>query len=203
MVTRFSLLALMLAATAAAGCKSPYHSDQLAGTGAVVGGMAGAALSKSHPLAGAATGAIIGAVTGEVVGEAMDESEARNQALFQARLGRQMTGTVSHHDIIAMSQAGLGDQVIITHIRNHGVVQTPSAADLVALKQSGVSDPVLAAMQMPPPASGPPVVYGPGPQPVVVREYWGPPRYYRDPWYGPPCHGGPGPRVGWGVSVWR
>jgi hypothetical protein len=200
MLMRLSLGVTLLAAFAAAGCKSPYHSDQLAGTGAVVGGLAGAAISK-NPLAGAATGALIGGVSGAIVGDAMDEADARNQALFQARLGRQFTGTVTHQDVIQMSQAQLGDQVIVTHIRKHGVTQPPSAADLIALKQAGVSDQVLAAMQQSPPVSGPPVVYG-APPPVVVHEYWGPrPRYYHDPWCGPHYHHGP--RVGWGVSVWR
>lgn len=195
---RIALLLVLAGAPAAAGCKSPYHADQLGGAGALVGAGVGAAVTKSNPLAGAAVGALVGGASGTIIGDALDESEARNQALFQQRMGRQFSGSVTNQDIIAMSQAQLGDQVIISHIRNHGVTAPPTAADLVLLKQQGVSDPVLLAMQQPPP--GPPVYAAPPPRPVVVEEhYWGPgpwgPRYY-----GPPHRHYHGPRVGWAIE---
>ena len=171
-----------------------------AGTGAAIGEQSG------HPGAGAVIGTAIGAITGGAIGDNIDEDVARNRAEVEARMGRQMAGAVTPQDVVAMTQAGLSDDVIATHIRAHGVAQPPQVNDLINLRNQGVSDHVLKALQSTPgPQSAP--AYVAGPQPVIVEErvypyyrpYWGPPPPY---WYGYRRHGPPHRhRPGYSVGV--
>lgn len=199
---------LLLAVLAVTGCASPYRADRGALFGGVMGAglgaVAGAALGD--PLAGAAIGGVAGTMTGAVVGGAIDDVEARNRAEIAARLGRPApTGAVTVTDVVAMSQAGVSENVIATHVRNHGLVRPLATNDIIYLQQSGVSPLVVQAMQTSPGpiiaeaapvyAPGPTYVVAPAPPPVVVVE---------PPCYGPPpprWHRHHGPRVGWGVSV--
>jgi hypothetical protein len=169
------------------GCQSPYHQDQGAlfggllgaGTGAVVGHAVG------HTGAGAVIGAGVGALSGAAIGHGMDESEARNRAIIEQRLGHQVApGAVTVADVMAMTRAGVDDEIIVNHIRTHGMAAPLAAPDLIYLKQQGISPRIIETMQatavavvQPPPA----VVY-PAPQPVIVEERWGP-GYYRRPYY--------------------
>jgi hypothetical protein len=194
------LLALLACSVALWGCASPYRSDQ----GALVGGLGGAGLGAivgnavGHPGAGAAIGAGVGAVSGAAVGGALDDIEARNRAEIAARLGHPApTGAVTVADVIGMSRAGVPEEVIITHIRNHGVAAPVQAGDLITLQQNGVTTRIVQAMQAPPVAV-PQGVVVPGPY-AAPPPYWGPypypypyPYYYR-PW-GPP-------RAAWGVTI--
>jgi hypothetical protein len=183
----------------ATGCRSPYYADQ----GALFGGLGGAGLgalvgsASGHAGAGAAIGAAAGAITGGVVGGALDDIEARNRAQIAAQMGRPAPqGAVTASDVIAMSQAGVADELIVNHVNNNGVAHPLQPGDLITLQQAGVSPRVISAMQQPrvvAAAPAPVIVEGP---PVVVAPayapYWGPPPcYYR----------GHGPRVAWGVSV--
>jgi len=194
---------LLIVVVVAIGCRSPYHQDQLALLGAGTGAIAGAAIGEAtgNTAGGAVIGGVLGAATGSAVGSHMDEVEARNQALYQQRLGRTLEGATTHQDVIAMSAAGLGDQVIISHIKRHGVANIPNAQDLIYLKTNGVSDVVLTAMQNPPsqPAT---VVSAPVRERVIVEEhhygpYWGPPRYVHRRHHHHRRHSG----VSWGISV--
>jgi len=201
---RFVLTGLLLAAGFSAGCQSPYYADRGAGFGAVTGGALGAIVGQAagkNPLAGAAVGAMAGAVTGTVVGSAMDDQEARNRAAIEAQMGRQVrVGTVSKEDVIAMSHAGVADELIVTHIRSNGFMGPLSAGDLILLKDQNVSPRVVQAMQAPPPQQiqqvRQVVVQEP---PVIVEPYYGP-HYYR-PYYPHrhcyPRRGG----VSYGVSI--
>lgn len=198
--TRCTALAVALALVAAAGCQSPYRSDR----GALVGGLAGAGLGAivgnavGNPGAGAAIGAGVGALSGAAVGGSLDEIEARNRAEIEARLGRPVAaGAVSNDDVIAMTRGGVAEELIINHVRAHGMVAPLSAGDLIVLQQQGVSTRVIQAMQQP--AAAPPVMVS-GPPPVMVA---GPPPYYYGPppYYPPPYCGRPG--VSWGVTVRR
>ncbi|MFI4874034.1 MAG: glycine zipper domain-containing protein [Blastopirellula sp. JB062] len=181
------------------GCRSPYQQDRLAAVGGLTGAVAGAAIGNAtgNTGAGALIGAGVGAVAGSAVGQGIDETEARNQALIQERLGRQLAGATTFQDVAAMSQAGLGDQVIISHINSHGVARAPTPQDLINLKNSGVSDPVLAALQNPPQVVQP-VKYVES-RPVIIEE-----RYY-DPWcYRPYYRRHPRhrhPHVSWSIGV--
>jgi surface antigen len=193
------VLSLGLCAT---GCQSPSHAEEgalLGGLGgAGVGALVGNAVGKTG--AGAAIGAGVGALSGAAIGNGMDEVEARNRALIEQKIQRRLAGAVTIEDVLAMRAAGVADDVIITHIRYHGMARELTAQDLIALQQQGLSPAVIRAMQEPPPAQPQTVVVGP-PPPVVVDEYY----YYRDPWgyYHYPHRWGyyaPPPRVGVGFT---
>jgi hypothetical protein len=186
------------------GCQSPYRADQGAlfggllgaGTGAIVGDAVG------NAGAGAAIGAGLGAVTGAVVGSELDEIEARNRAMIAQQLGREVAaGAVRLDDVVAMTRAGVDDELIVNHINVHGVASPLQSSDLIYLQQQGVSTRVIKAMQTPPrrPAQ-PVVVHEAVPPPVVVQEY-----HYGPPFWGPPCHyhhrrHRHRPGVSWGMS---
>lgn len=183
------------------GCRSPYHADQGAllggGLGAATGAIVGSA--TGHPGAGAAIGAGVGAITGGAIGAGMDESEARNRALIEQRLGRQVAaGAVTLQEVVQMSRAGVADDLIVNHVRSHGMAAPLQSSDLIYLQQQGISQRVIEAMQTTPPAVAGPVavpVYAAPPPAVIVEERWGPPC-----WHHPrPYYHSPG--VHWGISV--
>ncbi|NMC20779.1 MAG: hypothetical protein GYA33_10205 [Thermogutta sp.] len=171
-----------------------------AGTGAVVGNAVGSTA------AGAALGAGVGAVAGSAIGDSLDEIEAQNRAAIAQQLGREIQpGQVTYEDVIAMTRAGVAEELILTHIRNNGMVYPPGVDEIIRLQQEGVSTAVIKAMQEPPrrpPASTPStvVIREPAP-PVVVHEYhdywWGPPVYRRYHYRRPP----PPPGVSFGVTI--
>src|SRR5687767_11100244 len=148
-----------------AGCRSPYYGDR----GALVGGLTGAAIGgaigedSGNALPGALIGSAVGAVTGGAIGDSIDADLARSKAEVEARMGRQMSGAVSPDDVVAMTRAGLSEDVIATHIRANGVAQVPQVNDLIYLRNQGVGDYVIKAMQQAPPA-GAAVAYGPVPR---------------------------------------
>ena len=112
-----------------------------------------------------------------------------------------MEGAVTVPDVISMTQAGLSESVIATHIRANGVAQRPTADDLVVLSKSGVTEQTILALQQAPPAG---VLAAPLPAPVIVEEYhYGPAPFYRG-YHGPHRHHGrhhvPN-GVHWGISV--
>jgi uncharacterized membrane protein len=190
-----------------AGCNSPYHADR----GALAGGLGGAGVgalighATGHTGAGAAIGAGVGALTGAAVGGTMDDMEARNRAMIEQQMGRNVApGAVTVVDVITMTEAGVAEELIVNHIRSHGMAAPLSSQDVIALQNSGVPTRAISAMQTTPPPQAVQQVAAP---PVVVQEH-----YYADPYYYRPYHGyhyrhhyhhglHPGTRVGWGVSV--
>lgn len=196
-----------------AGCTSPYYADRGALIGGVGGAGVGAAIGEAsgHPLAGALIGAGVGTLTGAAIGSGMDEMEAKNRALIESKMARQIPkGAVTVQDVTAMSQAGVEDSLIITHIKANGVAQRLQATDLIALRQAGVSPAVVQAMETTsqnPPATTTQAAPQGGtviveqrvvpPPPYPPPPYWGPPPYRR---WGPPPPPPP-PAFGWGVSV--
>jgi hypothetical protein len=196
------LVFLLLAAALGSGCQSPYHADRGALGGGLIGAGAGAIVGNAvgNPLAGAAIGTGLGAVTGAAIGQGMDEVEAKNRAMIEAQLGRNVAaGSVTPGEVVAMAAAGVDEQLICNHIRAHGMATPLTSGDLISLKQQGVSPTVIEAMQTSPPKQV--VVREPAVQPVVVEEYhygvpyWGPPPYRYHPY---PPHP---PGVSWGVAV--
>jgi hypothetical protein len=187
-----------------AGCASPYHADRGALVGGVLGAGTGALIGDAvgSPLAGTAIGAGVGALSGAAIGGGLDDIEARNRAEIQAQLGQPVAASaVTLGDVIAMSQAGVEEQLILTHIQAHGAARPLTSNDLIQLRQAGVSPAVVQQLQTarPPavarvaPVPYPP--YPPPPPPIVIEEYhYGPPMYYRYPrrYYGP--------RASWGFS---
>ena len=136
----------------AAGCQSPYRSDQGAlfggllgaGTGAIVGDALG------NAGAGAAIGAGVGALSGAAVGDELDRIEAQNRSLIEQRLGRQVDATaVTMGDVVSMTAAGVDENLIVNHVRAHGVAAPLTTQDVIALHQQGVSTRVIETMQNP------------------------------------------------------
>lgn len=209
MILRCSYLILLLLFVVGTGCKSPYHADKGAALGGLTGAAVGAAIGEhnDNPLAGALIGGVVGTITGNAIGESIDEDIARNNAIIEQHIGRRLAGATKLDDVVAMTHAGLGDQVIVTHIQSHGVVQPPNAQDLIFLKQQGVSDVVLNALQNQQPitAQAPAPPARPA-RPVIIEEH----HYVRPAYFGPPPyhyryhrHYGPRHRKGvhWGISV--
>jgi hypothetical protein len=132
----------------------------------------------------------------------MDEVEARNRAMIEQQMGRRVVaGAVTNDDVIAMTRAGVNEELIINHVRAHGVARPLQAGDLIMLQQQGVSARVIATMQEPPR-----VVAQPVPQPVIIEQ--APPPVIvapYDPYWHDPCfhhHRPYRPGVSWGVSVY-
>jgi len=184
----FVLLLIILAPLAlSSGCCSPYHTDQGALAGGLVGAGTGAVVG--HALGSTAAGALIGTgvgvLGGAAIGNSMDQADARNRAIIAQQLGRQVDpGAVSVADVIAMTRASVNEDLVINHIHAHGMAAPLQTSDLINLPQQGVSSRVIAAMQESPPRLQQPVVVQPSPPPVVVEEY----PYY----YGPRVYVGPG-----------
>ena len=174
-------LALFALATvlSAAGCATQTQ------TGAAVGGVAGAGTGAviGHALdntaAGAAVGAGVGALSGAAIGNSQDQAEAKNRAIIEQQIGRQLAGAVRVDDVIAMTRAGVAPDLIANHVRAHGMAAPLQANDLIVLQQQGVDSRVIATMQATPvPVAGQPVVVEQAPQPVIVEGYYGRPYYY-------------------------
>lgn len=183
------LLAASLGVLATSGCTSPYYADRGAAAGGLLGAGAGALIGSQtgNTGAGAALGAGLGALTGSVFGAQMDEVAAQNRAAIATQLGRQVTpGVATVDEVIAMSRAGVDQQLISNYVTTSGMSAPITAQDVIYLHQQGVADPVIVAMQTPPPPPAPPVV-------VQEVHHHGPPVYY-EPY---PC----APRVGFGVTI--
>src|ERR671936_864353 len=91
MIRSTSLMLVVIAGLAFAGCHSPYYADQ----GALAGGLGGAGLgaiigsASGHAGAGAAIGGVAGALTRGAVGGAPDDIDGSKRASPQpARPGR-------------------------------------------------------------------------------------------------------------------
>jgi len=148
--------------------------------GGLAGALAGVAIGDHNDEAGAGAliGATVGALTGATLGSAADAEQARAMAAQQQRHW-QLARAVSTADVVAMTQNGLGDEVIVNHIRENGVQRQLEVADVIALHKQGVSERVITAMQQSPVGG-----YAPAPRPryrapVIVEEhhYFGPPVY--------------------------
>jgi len=195
-------------------CQSPYyHRNQGLGLGALMGAVTGGAIGNHNgeTVEGALIGGAVGALAGAAIGDSVDADIARNNAVYEQRLARQMSQAVSVQDVISMSQSRLSDSVIVTHIRTYGVAVRPQANDLILMNNAGVSEAVIGAMQTAPLAVAPPA---PAPEygTVVVREHYYGPAVYAVPvvpyWHhGPyrpcprPLPPPPGPSVHWGFSI--
>src|SRR5262245_20045722 len=143
------ILALSLLGT---GCQSMNYAQR----GGVLGGLAGAGIgaaageSGGDAVPGALIGGAGGALAGSVIGDGVDADVARKQEI-EARIGRRLAGAVTADDAIAMTRAGLSDEVITSHIRANGVAKPLQVNDLIYLRNQGVSDAVIKAMQFTPP----------------------------------------------------
>ena len=171
---------------------SYYQNDTAAG--AVIGGGLGAVTGalvggKDHRRGGALIGAGVGALTGGLVGNAVDKADQRAAyagTTVAAQANAQVAAmAVTNFDLVEMTRAGVGEEVIISTIRSRGGRFDLSPAGLIALKQSGVSDRVVMAAQNSGPGSivpgAAPAIIGPPPvvyvQPAPVIRYYGGPAW--------------------------
>ncbi len=130
-----------------------------------------------------AIGAGVGALTGAAVGSELDQIEAQNRLMIEQRLGRQVAaGAVSMEDVMAMSKAGVGEDLIVSHIRANGAARPLTTNDVIVLTQQGVAPSVIKTLQSPPPR---PVAMAPGGPPVIIREAVPPPVIVEEYHYGP------------------
>ncbi|MCA9122014.1 MAG: hypothetical protein H6822_12070 [Planctomycetaceae bacterium] len=200
-LTEFTLLWILIIT---GGCHATNYAERGATLGALTGALGGAAIGQHNgdAASGAIIGTAVGALAGTAIGDTIDYEAARSAEIIEQRMGRRMAGAVAMNDVIAMTQAGLSDEVIATHMRANGVASPPSVNDLITLRNAGVSDTVIQTMQQTPPptaqVSSPTVISQPGPVIIEEHHYVAPPFPYRYH-YGP--HRRPG--VHWGVSFGR
>lgn len=141
---------LTAAGLSVTGCMSPQGTPNYTASGALAGGATGVVLGSMSrdPRAGAAAGGAAGAVLGGLIGHGMDQAQnARLQAQAPQTLQRVEQGvalTVS--DVKELVAAGIGDDLIISQIRNSRTVYHLRTADIVALKNAGTSNAVIDCM---------------------------------------------------------
>ncbi|WP_254508447.1 glycine zipper domain-containing protein [Anatilimnocola floriformis] len=218
-------IGVTLTTTVSGGCQTPNYQRN----GTILGGLGGAGLGAAignksqNALAGGLIGGAIGAIAGNAVGEGIDNDravatqQAAQQGYAQGAGAQAVKGAVTPQDVVAMSRAGLSEDVIASHVRANGVTQQLQVNDLIYLRNQGVSDSVLQAMQQAPTSQArynaaysaaippPPVA-----RPVVVEHVYPayypppPPYYWGGPYYHNHYHRGPPPgSVHWGISVGR
>ena len=122
----------------------------------------------------------------------MDDIDAKNRAQIAAAMGRAPApGAVNVNDVVAMSRAGVNDQLIVNHLNANGLARPLQANDIIYLQQNGINPSVIDAMQrtrvaVVQPAGAVVVPGGPPPAAVVVA---GPGYYYGPRYYGYYHHG--------------
>lgn len=131
-----------------------YQNDTAAGTvvggamGAITGAIVGGRKNRGE---GALIGAGVGALTGNVLGRAKDNSDQRQAAAGAAAVGQlnqqAAAMAVTSYDLVNMTRAGVGDEVIISTMRSRGISLDLSPQGVISLKQNGVSDQVVYAAQ--------------------------------------------------------
>jgi hypothetical protein len=133
-----------------------FGCESNAGTGAIVGGVGGAAVggligSNSHARAGegALIGAAAGAIGGALIGHSMDKNDEkakRKEDEKQYRDAQPQVSRVSTSDVIDWSRNGTKEDVIVDRIQRSGATFV-SSADEKQMKAAGVSDRVIGAMK--------------------------------------------------------
>jgi hypothetical protein len=154
-----------------------YQNDTAAGTvvGGAMGAITGAIVGgRKHGGQDALIGAGVGALTGNLLGRSKDRVDERQAAAGAAAVGQlnqqAAAMAVTSYDLVNMTRAGVGDDLIISTMRSRGIQLDLSPQGIIALKQSGVSERVVyAAQQMAASRGyGPTPVVGPG-TPVVTE----------------------------------
>ena len=153
-----AIAASTLFALVFAGCESK------AGTGAIVGGVGGAAVggligSKSHARAGegALIGGAVGALGGALVGHGMDnadEKKKQESAASAPHYRERGDGTyatsssrITNVTVIDWTRQGVKEDIIIDRIQHSGQTFYLSTSDEHDLRNAGVSPAVIQAMK--------------------------------------------------------
>jgi uncharacterized protein YcfJ len=150
-----------------AGCTTPDGQTDRTATGALTGaaiGAGGGAIighQTGHGAEGALIGGAIGALTGGIMGNAMDQQQRETlsrqspQTLHRLEQGQPL----GLADVKALSKAGVGDDVIISQIRQSRTAYRLTTAEIIDLKDAGVSEKVIDFM------INSPSLYAPGAPP--------------------------------------
>jgi outer membrane lipoprotein SlyB len=226
----FLTSALAALAIALAGCEYPNGDPNYTGTGALTGGAVGAVSGAAiggerHGGEDALIGAAVGAVAGGLIGNSMDrqQQERLRQQAPQTYARVDQGQPLSVADVKALAAAGVGDNVIISQIRNSRTVYHLGAADIIDLRNAGVSNQVIDFMintpgsiggtsvpapqasvvvvaQPPPPPPAETIVVAPGPGYVWIGGEWA----WNGGWIWVAGHWGypPYPRAVWVRGYW-
>lgn len=127
------LLVIAVIAISVASCATPYGQPDYTASCAVIGSL------TRDPAAGVLGGGAVGAVVGGLIGHGMgqaQEAQLRAQTLQRVEQGQPLTVA----DVQALVKAGVGDDLVISQIRNSRTVYYLTTADIIALKNSGVSE---------------------------------------------------------------
>ena len=126
---------------------SPQGRPDYTASGALAGAATGAVIGSTarHPGPAAAVGALAGAVVGGVIGHGMDQAqEARVRTQYPQTMQRiEQSQPLAVADIVSLAKAGIGDDLIISQIRNSRAVYKLRTADIIELKSSGVSERII------------------------------------------------------------
>ena len=133
------------------------RNETIAGgvAGAIIGGIVGNQNDETPE--GIAIGAAVGALAGNVAANSRNEALAREQA-YRAAVQQQQFAqqqiqqqnfqrAASIQDVIAMTQNGIGPDVIANHLQNVGVQQEVGVNEIITLHNSGVNESVITLMQ--------------------------------------------------------
>lgn len=178
-----SLLLPLIAVFVLPSFARAQQAERGAALGGIGGALAGAAVGKNNgdTAAGALIGGALGLFTGAAIGNSADQRQRR--AAYQNQQMYLYSRAATANDVVSMSQNGVGEDVIINHIRENGIQRRPDVSEVIALHRQGVSERVITAMQNAPeggrPVAPPQPVYRA--RPVVVEEY-----YYVRPAHYPP-----------------
>ena len=141
------LLSLALAGISTTGCMSPTGRPDYTASGALGGAATGAIVGSMarNPGPGSLVGAAIGAVAGGLIGHGMDQAqEAQLRAQAPETMQRvEQSQPLTVADVKALSKAGIGDDLVLSQIRNSRTVYHLSTADIVDLKAAGVSERII------------------------------------------------------------
>ncbi len=139
--------AAAVTATSLTGCMSPQGTPDYTASGALAGGATGAIIGSMtrNPGPGAAVGALAGAVAGGLIGHGMDQAqEAQLRAQSPQTMQRIEQGVpLTVQDVKALVKAGIGDDLIISQIRNSRTVYHLSTAEIIDLKNAGASNEII------------------------------------------------------------
>ena len=143
------------------GCENKAQSGALIGAGG--GALAGAIIGhqSGHAGAGALIGGAVGAGGGYIVGNEMDKADQREEQRYYQQRTRSAREAqyydapratsapqgVSRQKVMAWTEEGVKDEIIIDRIERSGTVFRLTPAEENQLRDAGVSEEVIRAMK--------------------------------------------------------
>lgn len=146
-----SYLALcMVTGITLAGCANPQGRPDYTASGALAGAATGAIIGGMghHPGPAGVAGVAVGAVVGSIIGSGIDQAqEARLRAQAPQTMRRvEESQPLTIGDIVALTKAGVGDDLIIKQIRLSRTIFRLKSGEIIELRDAGVSEPVVDCM---------------------------------------------------------